>query len=137
MNKTRFYPPYLPSGRTRFPQRLKPGVYIIKKAGKFFYIGHSFHDVYRTMYRHFESWHDPKQIRVTFSKNEKDVLVRVIYTATREQAPKLEKALIVKYKPPGNPEKYESHTNTKKDEKLIESSKNAEFLNPTSEEAPF
>ena len=71
MKKSRFKPPYQKGEKkTTFPNlRGKSGVYIVKnKAGQIVYVGHSASDLYKTMYRHFQSWHDPKQIRVTYPK---------------------------------------------------------------------
>lgn len=103
MKKTRFVHPFPNelSNIRAFRQRFRPGAYIIKKNNKIKYIGYSGNDVIKTMYRHFYPWTD-QQYRVTYSKNDKDIKVRVIYTNKPEQAAKLEKALIAKYKPADN-----------------------------------
>jgi hypothetical protein len=70
------------------------------------------------MYRHFQSWNDKRQIRVTYY-NLKDIKVRVIYTNTPQQASKLEKALIIKLKPTDNPTQYWLNYDTDKSEDKI------------------
>lgn len=102
MKKTKFLEPYT-NGKTTFPKRNTPGVYLIKKDGVVRYVGMSRTDVYKTLYRHFQSWDDPRQIRVVY-KYLKGISVRVVYT-TPDQATKLESALIIKLKPTDNPAK--------------------------------
>lgn len=90
-----------------FNLRGKAGVYMIyDKNSTLRYVGFSGYDVYKTMYRHFQSWNDPRQIRVTYPRFG-GYKVRLIYCSTAKQAAKLEKALILKYSPPDNPNKYE------------------------------
>jgi excinuclease UvrABC nuclease subunit len=101
MRVFKFLPPYK-GKNTTFPEAVKrSGVYIIKKAGKIVYVGFSGTNIYKTMYRHFQSWNDRTQQRVTY-KNLKNITVRVIY-CTPVQANRLEKFLILKYKPIDNP----------------------------------
>lgn len=111
MIKTQFRPPYKKNGRTSYPQAGKAGVYIIKKNGVVVYVGMSQSNVYKTLYRHFQSWSDPTQKRVTYQSqltNRNKFLVRVIYT-TPAQALRLEKYLIIKLKPKHNPDKLKSY----------------------------
>ena len=103
MIKTRLYSPYTPTGKTTFPERGKSGVYLIYKGENLRYVGFSAYDLYKTMYRHFQSWEDSNQRRVVY-KNLKDIKVRVVYCPPA-QAAKLERALIIKYKPTDNPQK--------------------------------
>lgn len=70
------------------------------------------------MYRHFQRWNDPTQIRITYNPNDQNIKVRVIYT-TALRAKKLEKALILKYRPTNNPDKYESYILDKSSEKEL------------------
>jgi succinyl-CoA synthetase beta subunit len=86
------------------------------------------------MYRHFQRWNDPKQVRVTYSPDNTNIKVRVIYT-TAIRAKKLEKALILKYQPKDNPEKYENFVLDKKSEKVLIEAEN-EFTAIT-EDLPF
>lgn len=97
-----------------FGLRNKAGVYMIYKDGILMYVGMSSNNLYRTMYHHFHQWHS-KQVRVTYNPDE--VKVRVIY-CTPLQADRLEKALIIKYKPIGNPNKYEQYTCDFQEEKV-------------------
>jgi len=90
--------------KTVFNIRFRAGVYMIYKNGSLSYIGFSGTDVYKTMYRHFQSWKDKRQIRITYDPAK--VKVRVIYCRTYDQADRLEKALILKHKPKDNPNKY-------------------------------
>jgi excinuclease UvrABC nuclease subunit len=99
MKVTRFYQPYLKNGKTRFPARAKPGVYLIKQAGIIIYVGYSGVDVYKALYRHYQSWIDEHQERQTFDPDK--TTVRVIYT-TANRARLLEGALINKYIPTDN-----------------------------------
>jgi excinuclease UvrABC nuclease subunit len=103
MIKTRLYSPYDAKGKTTFPSRAKSGVYLIYKEDVLRYVGYSASDIYKTMYRHFQSWPDPKQVRVVY-KNLKGVKVRVIY-CTPSQAAKLERAIIIRHEPKDNPQK--------------------------------
>jgi excinuclease UvrABC nuclease subunit len=103
MIKTRFLAPYSADGKTNFPSREKSGVYIIAKNEEIRYIGYSGSDVYKTMYRHFQSWRDSTQVRTTY-KQLKDIKVRIVY-CTPTQAATLERLLIMKYEPKDNPQK--------------------------------
>jgi hypothetical protein len=105
MKKSRLLPPYDSQGRTTFSKRNKPGVYIIYKNDTPVYIGFSAKDTYKALYRHFQTWNDRTQQRVTY-RNLDNIKVRVIYTNTAGQAAKLEKALIIKLKPTDNPKQY-------------------------------
>ena len=114
--------------------RLKPtgnqkGVYILKKGNEIKYIGYSGSNLYKTLTRHFQSWEDRTQIRVTYSKSE-NIKARIIYTPTAAQAAKLEKALILKYQPSDNPNKYEQYSLNITDDHLINNYQNEA-------EAPF
>lgn len=113
----------------------KPGVYLIFKKGqsKPIYIGHSKSDLYKVVTRHFQAWEfkDPRQVRVTYLHNRTDYLVRLIFTPPKK-AEKLERVLILKYKPIDNPQKYESYK-LDFDTKPIEK----EFANAPEMNVPF
>lgn len=85
-----------------------PGVYLIYKGDKLCYIGHSGYNVYKTLMRHFQSWDDPTQERVTY-KPSFDFKVRIVRT-TPARAKRLERALIIKHRPEDNPNKLELYT---------------------------
>jgi excinuclease UvrABC nuclease subunit len=114
MKSTKFFPPYFKKGRlskctlkTSF-QKVS-GVYIIKSLGvdsKVLYVGYSTNNLYRTMYRHFQS-HKDEQTRHVYGKF--SVKVRIIKT-TESQAFRLEKYLIKKMKPTDNENTYENET---------------------------
>jgi hypothetical protein len=113
----------------------QPGTYLIYRNGLLVYAGYSSYNVYKTLYRHFQTWNDPIQDRVTYDKNDAGIRVRVIYT-TAARARKLEKAIIIKYQPKDNPDKYESYLDLNKQEsKIIEETEN-EFIS-NNEDLPF
>jgi len=103
MKKTSIHRPYFNDSKgqthTFFSDRKKAGVYLVYDGKKVIYVGYSGADVYKTMYRHFQSWEDRRQYRATFNRQRHKV--RVVY-CTEPQAWKLEKALILKYKPEYN-----------------------------------
>ena len=132
-SKSRFLPVY--SGGRVNPELVRagkprPGVYIIKVNGNIKYIGYSASNVYKTLTRHFQSWEDSRQTRVTYPRTSA-VTARVIYTNTGGQAAALERALILKHRPADNPNKYDNYTLNFKDEQTYEAYKVAEV------EAPF
>jgi len=118
MKKTKLKPPYTDEKKTTFKARKKSGCYLIYKNNVLRYVGYSGADVYKAMYRHFQSWNDKRQIRITYY-NLKDIKVRVIYTNTPQQASKLEKALIIKLKPTDNPSQYWLNYDIDKSEEKI------------------
>ena len=101
----------------------RPGVYLIYKNGSLVYVGYSSYNVYKTLYRHFQSWNDPTQVRITYSKDDPNIKVRVIYT-TAARSRKLEKALILKYAPKDNPDKYQNYVLDKKSAEVLEDTEN-------------
>jgi excinuclease UvrABC nuclease subunit len=109
----------------------KSGVYLIYPSGsqKAVYIGMSQTNLYRTATRHFQSWEDPKQIRVTYPKQGYNIR---IVLCTPLQAERLERALIVKYKPKDNPDKYLQYTLTDKDRFFIN-----DFIDESAGDPPF
>jgi len=130
---SKFYPVYI---KNKLNSRLgllqskkQKGVYILKKNNEIVYVGYSGSNLYKTLTRHFQSWEDRKQTRITYSKSE-NIKARVILTTTAQQAAKLEKALILKYKPTDNPNKYEQYILNLSDNNLINNYQD-------SAEAPF
>lgn len=109
--KTKFLPVYIqgkPNQALIRADKKRPGVYIIKVNGEIKYIGYSATNVYKTILRHFQSWEDSRQVRITYPKSS-NVTARIVYTNTGSQAAKLERALILKMNPPDNPNKYKSY----------------------------
>lgn len=106
MKKSKFLKPYQNKKTTFRNTDKKSGVYLIKENDKLVYIGFSSVNLYRTLYRHFQTWNHPQQEVVSYS-NRENYTVRVVLT-TPKQAPKLEEALILKHKPRDNRRKIES-----------------------------
>ena len=104
----------------------KSGVYIIKdkKTNKILYVGGSSNNLYRTMYRHFQSWTD-KQKRATYSKF--GTKVRVIL-GTKNQAYRLERYLTKKLNPRDIDYKYRQIEMDFKDKKVIDAYKESENI---------
>lgn len=136
MKRTRRRPPYKPNGRTTFNNPVDAGVYLIFEPGsvKAVYIGYG-NKVYKALYRHFQSWDDPKQVRVTYPKGD-GYTVRVVYTRTAAQAERLERALIIKHRPADNPNKLKNYELDPAMERVIDAAENAPWM-PSNDEAPF
>ena len=101
-----------------FPIRNKPGAYIIFEGKKVIYVGYG-KNVYMAMYRHFYPYRDKlPQSRVYFENKEK-LKCQVIYTKTASQAHKLEIALIFKYNPPLNLNKYKGFEADESEKKIL------------------
>ncbi len=133
MKVFRFRPPYTKEGRTTHPETAnRSGCYLIKENGKLVYVGFSAKNLYKTMYRHFESWNHRQQEVISYKGNRKDYTVRVVL-CTALQAAKLEKGLIMKYKPRDNAQKYTSYQIKFSDEKIL----NDYFETQVSTETPF
>lgn len=112
------------------------GVYIIKSGGEIVYIGYSSSNLHKTFTRHFQSWTD-RQHRTTYKNRSSDKLTaRVIFT-TPLKAAELEKALVIKYKPRDNVNKYEQYTLDLRDKELIKQANEAESVNFKNEPPPF
>jgi len=95
----------------------KIGVYIVYKNGKPVYVGSSGYDLYKIITRHFQSWYDPRQIRITYPQSP-EFKIRAIPTRTHAQALRIEKYLIRKLKPRDNPIQYTIDTPAEEDEYL-------------------
>lgn len=146
MKKTKTGPPYHNDGRTRFPQRGVAGAYLIYKDGiwkTLRYVGYSSTDVYKALYRHFQTWNDDreqyrpgagKRKRVTYPKD--GYLVRVVYCRTGAEALALETALILKHQPPDNLEKFEGYQLNAYADSLLKKEGSAAYLR-RDEEDPF
>ena len=106
----------------------KSGVYIIKEKGKIVYVGQSGYNLYKTMYRHFQSW-DSKQSRATYNakgSGRKNIKVRVIY-CTPKQADRLETILCKRYDPRDMQYKYKQVKLGLKYEKDMKTYKDSDF----------
>lgn len=133
MIKSRQNSPYI-NGKPYYTAQ-RPGTYLIYRSGRLVYVGFSSYNVYKTLYRHFQSWQDPQQVRIVYDKNDPNIKVRIIYT-TAARARKLEKAIIIKYQPKDNPDKYENYLDLNRQEsKVIEQAENEFTAN--NDDLPF
>ncbi len=84
----------------------KSGVYLIKSvsSGQVVYVGVSTTNLYRTAYRHFQTWNDAQQQRKVF--NPADFLIRFIFCPP-SRAIRLEQYLIDVFKPEFNETLYQ------------------------------
>ena len=120
MKVSKFVKAYQAAGKTNLTQFAnKAGVYLIKspRTGKVVYIGYSATNLYKTITRHFQSWKDRSQVRVTYAQTS-GYTVRVVLT-TPKKAAALERALIVRMKPSDNPNKLQLYTETSEDLKAL------------------
>jgi hypothetical protein len=129
MRRTKYLPPYTDTGRTTFPARQRAGVYVIRKAGRLRYIGFSRSDVYKALYRHFQTWNDRSRPdpRIVY-RNLGDVTVRVIYTDSAQQAGRLERALIIRFTPPDNPQQLLDYQETEQMRRDMAAAADADWL---------
>ncbi len=107
MRKSRLIEPYDRNGRSNLGFANKQsGVYMIYKNDKLVYIGYSATNLYKTCTRHFQEWNSKYQRVVTYARVLKHNTFKVrVILCSAGRAEKLEKALIVKYKPKDNPDK--------------------------------
>jgi excinuclease UvrABC nuclease subunit len=115
MKKTKLFKPYTKEGRCTLQpkQGARAGVYFIFKDNKPVYFVHSQSNLYKTMYRHFQSWPDDTQRRVTY-KNLSGITCRVIFCPASKST-LLEEACILKYKPRDNEQKIQFYTDKQRD----------------------
>lgn len=129
--------PYRADGRTTFPETVKKsGTYIIKENNIVVYVGYSAKNLYKTLYRHFQTWNHSQQEVVSYRDyiKTRTYTVRVIL-CTPNQAERLEKVLILKYQPRDNTNKYENYKLTMSLKKLASDYEALEVI-PLSE-VPF
>jgi hypothetical protein len=89
----------------------KSGIYLIREnsgSNIIRYIGMSRSNLYKALYRHFESWEDNRQRRVVYS-DRSAYEVRVIVCELR-WVDYIEQRLIQYFNPPDNDDKYEGQT---------------------------
>jgi len=102
--KSKWVPPYNKEGKPFFTHKIfskMAGVYIIKRGSKILYVGSSQYNLYKTLYRHFETWYHKYQKVITYASNLTDIKVRVFIT-TYAAAPKWEAYFLRKLDPPDN-----------------------------------
>ncbi|HMZ48277.1 MAG TPA: hypothetical protein PL106_09620 [Flavobacteriales bacterium] len=145
MKRTRLLKPYKEDGSTTFPARQKRGVYLIYRVRLLGepvlrYVGFSGVDVYKALYRHFQVWNDrqadrgERGERITYLPPG-SYRVRVVYTRTKAESVELEQALILKHRPPDNPDKLELYELTKEGKRLANEAEGAAFVENI--EVPF
>lgn len=115
--KSRFFEPYTGDKSNLKFAKDKSGVYIIKRNGVISYIGYSATNLEKTCLRHFQSWEDTKQVRVTY-KYRANCTVRLII-CTPARAAKLERALIVRHEPKDNPDKLKHYKTTTAEKNIM------------------
>lgn len=147
--RTRLRRPYNDDGSTAFPARGFPGVYLIYRVSdhpltgerqELRYVGFGGTDVYKAMYRHFQTWNDrqaalgQRSERIVY-KLRSNIRVRVIYCRSAAQARELERALILKHKPTDNPDKLEQYELTDAGEAIASEALSSDWA--ATDEAPF
>ena len=140
MIKTNWIEPYNKAGKTNFPAQyaFSSGVYFIRKKGqkKPQYIGSSNGSLKKTIYRHFQTWTSKGEQRFERTVYPKYGYEIKILICPFSQAANIEKKLIVKLQPSGNPIKYAALTfNRNETKKVMNQIKEAEPI--ILEEAPF
>ena len=89
-----------------------PGVYIIKKGGVIVYIGMSQSNVAKACYNHFCEWPPDRRTphrRVVYLESDySDYEIMMIQT-TAQEAPKVERALVVSLEPRDNTDRFEEY----------------------------
>ena len=88
------------------PENVTPGIYFIWKKDELLYIGHSKTNVIRAMYRHFYTWNNKQQTRVTYTGDISGIYVNLIPLNSADIAVQMEKALIMALKPKDNEDKF-------------------------------
>jgi hypothetical protein len=103
---------------TTFNVRNTAGTYLIYDLDdNLIYVGYSGTNLYRTLYRHFQQWND-NQYRAVY--NPAKVKVRVVYTRSKAEALNLETALIIKFRPRDNENKYLQYTTELKEDLALQ-----------------
>lgn len=111
MKASKFFYPYFKKGKAlkcsldHSKVKDRTGVYLIKQNEKIVYVGYSIGSLYKTIYRHFQSWNDKAQERKVYDKT--GVKIRVFF-CTPKQADRLETFFIQKLKPRDNKQTYQS-----------------------------
>lgn len=95
-------PPYTKAGKCTFAgAKDKAGVYLIRENGKIVYVGRSATNLYKTLYRHFQTWKHPEQAVTSYKGRRHSYSVQVAIL-TPARAKTAEAALIRKHKPRDN-----------------------------------
>jgi len=145
IKSTSFFPPYDSKGNCNLKSTGR-GVYLIKKNDAVVYVGQSFTDVKKTLYRHFQMWNDLRTTytkklqnyeRVTYYGQDRTKFkIKVIFCKTITDTANLEFLLIKKYRPKDNTNKM-IDLFTKGLDSTVENLNNAGAWQPLNEETPF
>ena len=135
--RTRWFNPYNENGKPSLKilnKKFSTGVYFIKskRTGKIIYIGFSSSNLYKTIYRHFQTWNDSRD-RIVYNKT--GYQVRIIFTPPKRAA-ELERYLINKMQPADNVQKYSSMEAVVRSPHLMEDANNPIYVAP-GEDLPF
>ena len=144
MKSTKFFKPY--SGESYTLKTTGKGCYIIKKGEKVVYVGMSYSDLRRTLYRHFQTWTDRRSAytkksqlyeRVTYAGQNRELFrIKVIFCKTDKEVSILEYLLIKKLKPRDNTLKMALYA-SEDVRKVAEEFNNATPWQSISEDVPF
>lgn len=106
--KSIWFAPYDKQGRTNLSKVTKrqKGLYFIidRNTRRLVYIGYSFGSLYKTLYRHFETWNHPGQPVVTYSQRSRYLISVVMCNSTKIAL--LERYYIMKLRPRDNIKQY-------------------------------
>jgi len=132
--------------RTLGGYRKKSGVYIIKEDEVIVYVGMSTSCIVEALYRHFYAWPDRKDnrrrkpgwYRITYADtlDDKDYEITVILT-TPQQAPALERSMIVFLNPRDNRQKYQFALEELYNNRKITTDDGYKPMAELADEAPF
>lgn len=146
IRRTKFVEPYKKvkkkNGETLYKNNIpglkrkvrQTGVYVIKskKTGEIIYVGCSWKNggqLYKTIFRHFQTWNDNEQERAVYDKNK--YLIKVIYCPGKN-ALILERYFIRVFKPRDNSLKYGGELYNE-----LEKDRAKEIIYTANEEPPF
>lgn len=125
MKKSRWVEPYIKTKSGGLKPALKDcwtcaqaGVYLIRhiRTQTIVYVGSSSTQLKKTIYRHFQTWNDKQPRRVYPKQGHYQIR---FFKCTAEQAAKLEAALIAKYQPKDNLDKFKNLPAAEKTSGLI------------------
>jgi hypothetical protein len=115
--RSKWFKPYT-RGKTNLPNKYykSAGAYVIKNkyTNAIKYVGHSGYNLKKTLYRHFQA-HDDGQLRHVYNPATHKV---VIFRTSPTEAARVEKRLMLKYKPTDNGHKYPAEFTPKKLDKI-------------------
>lgn len=103
MRSLKRVPAYKKNGKTNLLHlKNKSGVYHIYDRDKLVYVGHSGYNLYKTITRHFQSWKNDNQRRVTYHNFPLERFTVKVWLTKPNDAQVLEETHILKYRPRDN-----------------------------------